>query len=107
MLATYKQRKRITLDMAREIVQTRLDFAGVESRPVLIVNLGVVNFDKAARAYVSNGDGILGVKAAAIVGDRLATKIIMSFIFSVEKPPIPARMFGREREALDWLENFL
>ena len=107
LVASYKRWRRVTLEMAREIVQTRLDFTGREPRPVLINNLGVVQFDKAARVYVSAGDGIAGVKAAAIMEDRLATSIIMSFILIFERPPMPVRTFRERNGAMTWLETYL
>jgi hypothetical protein len=107
LIASYKRWRRVTLEMAREIVQTRLDFTGREPRPVLIYNLGVVQFDKPARAYVSAGDGIAGVKAAAIMEDRLATSIIISFILTFERPPMPVRTFRDRTGAINWLETYL
>ena len=107
LVATYKRRMLITLDMAREIVRTRLDFVGREPRPVLIFNQGVTQIDKPARRYVSSGDGVAGISAAAIVSDRLATNLIMSIIFKIEKPPIPARMFRHQDKAMTWLETYL
>ena len=107
LVATYKRRKVITLDMAREIVQTRLDFAGREPRPVLVLNQGVLDMTREARHYVGTGDGIVGIKAAAAVRDQFSTFLIMSLIVRIEKPPFPHREFSRKQPALDWLSTFL
>jgi hypothetical protein len=107
LVASYKRRTLVTLEMAREIVQTRLDFVGREPRPVLIFNLGVVEVDKAARKYVSSGDGVAGIKAAATVTDNLATHFIMSFIYKFERLPMPVRNFTREDKAMEWLKVYL
>jgi len=107
LVAAYKPQRVVTLDMAKEIVQTRLDFVGRDPRPVLVLNLGVMEFDKEARNYVSTGDGVAGVKAAAIVVNNLATSVIVSLILSVERPEMPARAFRRRGRAMRWLETFL
>jgi len=107
LVATYKRRTLVTLEMAREIVQARLEFTGREPRPLLLMNQGVVEIDKSARKYVSSDDGLAGIKAAAIIVDHLSTAIIMSFILSVERPDIPAKMFTRAEKAMRWLETYL
>ena len=107
LVAFYKKHKVVTLEMAKEIVGTRLNFVGRVPRPVLIYNLGVLQMDKPARKYVSSGDGIAGIKAAAIIADKLSTYIIMGFIMSVERPPMPTRIFTRRSKAVAWLTTFL
>jgi hypothetical protein len=107
LVARYKRQRKLTLPMAREIVQTRLDFAGREPRPVLVANLGVVEMDKEARRYVSSGDGVRGIKASAILTESLATHFIMSFIVGFYRLPFPVRDFTTEDAALIWLSTFL
>jgi hypothetical protein len=107
LVAIYKRHSVVTLDMAREIVRSRLEFTGRSPRPVLVLNQGVVEFDKEARKYVSTGDGIAGIKAAAIVVDKASTAFIISFILKVERPGMPAKAFSRRGPAMRWLETFL
>jgi hypothetical protein len=107
LVAEYKRQRVVTLPMAREIVQTRLNFVGREPRPVLVLNLGVVEFDKEARNYVSTGDGIAGISAAAIVVNNLATQSIISLILTVERPTMPVRAYTQRGRAMRWLETFL
>jgi hypothetical protein len=107
LIATYKRRIKVTLEMATEIVQTRLNFTGREPRPVLIYNQGVVKIEKSARKYVSSDDGIAGIKAAAIIVNAASTSIIMNFILRMERPDIPAKTFTSEKEAMTWLETYL
>jgi hypothetical protein len=106
LVATYHRRAQVNLSIAREIVRARLAFAGRVPRPVLVKNEGVLELDREAREYVTSGDGVAGIKAAAIVTEQLSTYYIMSFIQTVE-PPFPAAQFTREDEALRWLAGFL
>lgn len=107
LIATYKRQSRLTLEMAREIVQTRLDFVGLEPRPVLVLNEGVVQIDKAARKWVGSGDGVAGIKASAVVADKPFTYFIISLILQVERPPMPVRVCRTKERAMTWLEGYL
>ena len=107
LVATYKKQKLITLEMAREIVQTRLDFVGLEPRPVLVLNEGVIQLDKGARKWVASGDGVVGISASAVIADHPGTFFIMALIFTIERPPMPARVYRSRDRAMAWLETFL
>jgi hypothetical protein len=107
LVATYKKQRLLTLAMAQEIVQTRLDFVGLDPRPVLVLNEGVVQLDKAARKWVSSGDGVVGISASAVVAKHPGTFFIMAFIFTVERPPMPARVYRSRDRAMAWLETYL
>ena len=106
LVATYKRRMQVNLSIAREIVRARLAFAGRMPRPVLVKNEGVVEMDREAREYVTSGDGIAGISAAAILTDQLSTIYIMSFIQTVATP-FPMEHFAAEEEAMRWLSGFL
>lgn len=107
LIATYKKCKLLTEEMAREIVQARIDFVGREPRPILVLNEGVSQMEKAARQVVGAGDGVDGVKASAVVANKLSTYYIMSLILQVQRPPMPVRVYRRVDTAMAWLEKFL
>ncbi len=107
LIATYKRRTLIDLTMAKEIVKTRLDFTGLEPRPVLIYNQGVIEVEREARKYVSGPEGCAGLSCAAIMQDHVATVIILSMIMALDKPPMPVKFFSKSRRAMAWLEGFL
>ena len=107
LVATYRKQKLLTLAMAQEIVQTRLDFVGRDPRPVLVLNEGVMQMEKEARKWVSSGDGIDGIIASAVVAGPLSTWFIMSLILQIERPPMPVRVCRKVDTAMAWLETFL
>jgi hypothetical protein len=107
LVATYKKRALFTLEMAIDVVATRLSFAGRDPRPVLIYNQGVAEFARDARTYVSTRDGLVGIKAAAFMVDKLSTAFILRLILALERPPIPVKPCTTERQAMAWLEDFL
>ena len=107
LVATYRKQKLLTLEMAQQIVQARLDFVGRDPRPVLVLNEGVMQMEREARKWVASGDGIVGVKASAVVAGPLSTWFIMSLILQVDRPPMPVKVCRKFDTAMAWLETFL
>lgn len=106
LIVTYKKGLKLSLDMVKEIVKTRLEFTNYQPLPLLIYNHGVVSIDKEARDYLSSDEGVRGCIAAAIVLDSPFGSFLGNFFLSVTKPKIPARIFSKEEAALKWLQQF-
>jgi hypothetical protein len=108
LVARYKRGALLTLDMAKVIVRARFKLTGLEARPVLVVNQGLIGMEKAALRYLSSGEGVRGIKAAAVLMLPLSTNFIMSFVQGwPNRMPFPAKAFMREGPALRWLANFV
>ena len=108
LLATYKKQTVITLEIGQHIVKTRLAFTGLEPlRPVLMYNAGIVEVEYSARKYLSSGEAISGLSAAAVLVDKATSAIVMNFIMAIERPKIPVKLFSSEKKAFRWLETFL
>lgn len=106
LIATYKKDLKVNIDIAREIIKERHEFTSRKPVVVLVYNQGVVRMDKKAREYLSSGDGIKGIIAAAIVVGSPFTSFMANFFVSVNKPKMPARVFSNTMEALKWLKRF-
>jgi hypothetical protein len=106
LIGTYKKGLRITLPIAKSIVESRLKFTNNEEMPALVYNQGVVSMDKLARDFLSSIDGVKGLKAGAIILDSPFTSLLSNFFIKVNKPKIPARTFTSKAAALKWLEQF-
>ena len=107
LIATYKRRTLITLDIAEEIVRTRLAFAGHEPRPVLIFDQGVKVLDKAALKFIASDAALEGIKASAIVATKLSTHMIMIVVLAIKRQKIPAKVYRSEKGAMNWLEKYV
>ena len=107
LVATYRRQKVLTLPMMKDIVQARVDFVGLEPRPVLLLNEGVMQVERAARRWVSSGIGVTGIKATAVLAGPLSTWFIMKLIAKVNRPPMPVEVFRTRAKAMAWLETFL
>lgn len=107
LVATYKKVKLINLGIAREIVQARLDFVGPSPRPVMVLNDGALQMDKAARKFMASLDGVAGISAAAIVADHFTIFFFASIIIKIERPPIPVNICRSYHAAFAWLVQYL
>lgn len=106
LIGTYKKGLRISLEMAKGIVKTRLEFADHKPVAALVLNQGVLSMDKKARDYLSSDDGVRGLIAGAIVVDTPFGSFLGNFYLSVTDPKIPTRIFSKKETALKWLQQF-
>lgn len=104
---TYKKGLKITLEIARAIVAARLEFTEGKDLPAVIFNQGVVSMDKAARDFLASPDGTKGIKAAAMMLDSAFSSFLGNFYLSVNKPPMPVRIFTNTNAALKWIQKFV
>ena len=107
LIGTYKKGLKITLPIAKEIIQIRKDFTCGHSYPALIYNQGVISMDKAARDFMSSQEGVSGLIAAAIILDSPFGSFLGNFFLKVTNPGIPARIFSSTTPALKWLKKFI
>jgi hypothetical protein len=106
LIGVYKKGVKITLEVAKEIVEARLKFAGYKPVLALAYNAGVVSMNKEARDYLASTEGIEGVIAGAIVVGSPLGSFIANFYLSVSKPRIPTKAFTKKEAALKWLQQF-
>jgi hypothetical protein len=106
LFATYKKGVRIDLDIARRVVEDRLNLTGRKGMVALVFNHGVMGMDKEARDFLSSPSGNEGLKAGAIIANNEFTSLLGNFFLSVNRPNIPARMFTNVSQARKWLEKY-
>lgn len=81
IIGTYK-RGPITLELAKQVVQNRLNFANHQPVPIMINDIGLRSIDKDAREYLSSDDGIRGLKAGALVTDSVFGRHLANFFYT-------------------------
>jgi hypothetical protein len=106
LYATYKKGVKITLEVAKKVVADRLALIKDRRYPIIILNQGVVSIDKPARDYLSSGEGIKGLTAAALILDSPFGSFLGNFMLSVTKPALVAKIFTKTDVALRWLEKY-
>ncbi|MCP4520849.1 MAG: hypothetical protein GY827_04015 [Cytophagales bacterium] len=104
LYGTYKNVE-IDLEVAKEVVTTRLQFQQGETYPTIVFGDNILNANKEARDYfVQKGEE--GLSAAAMVVTGVITKMLVNFYLKVSKPNIPTKFFNTEEEALEWIIQF-
>jgi len=106
LIGTYKKGLKITVNMVKEIIKTRLEFQEYKPVVALIYNQGVLKMEKKAREYFASRESTEGIIAAAFVVDSPFTSFMANFFVSVNKPRMPVRIFTNEKDALKWLQKF-
>jgi len=106
LIGTYKKGLKMTLDIVKEVVKTRLEFAEYKPVVALVYNAGVISMTKEARDYLSGEEGSRGVVAGAVVLDSPFSSFLGNFYLAVAKPRMPSRSFTKTSAALKWLEQF-
>lgn len=106
LIGTYKKNIKINLEVAKEIVYTRLNFTNQVPYPAMVVNQGVISMDKAARDFLSSAAGVEGILAGAIIIDSVFTSYLGNFYLQVSRPKIPSRIFTSKSDAMQWLQQF-
>jgi len=107
LIGTYKPKTHIDLWIAREIVQTRLAFTQGKKYASIIIGHGIVSMDKPAREYLSSPEATEGIIATAIVVSSKFHRIIGNFFISVNRTPMPVRIFKEVIHAEKWLGKFI
>jgi hypothetical protein len=106
LIGTYKKGIKMNMEMARSIVNARLEFTGGKDVLALIASEGIVSMDKRTREFMASKEGSKGIKAAAIILKSSFGSFVANFYLSVNKPPMPVRIFTNTRAAINWLQKF-
>lgn len=75
---------------------------GDRSRPLLVDMSGTVTLTREGRAVFTRP---CSASRLAILGTSAVDRVIASFGLRLSNPPIPARFFTSERDALTWLRD--
>ncbi len=102
----YKPKLEIDIDVAKELVDNRIDFANGEDHYILVDFTNVKSVTKEARDYMNDPKGGLkGLLAGAFLSNSLVTTLFINMYFKINQPSVPAKFFTKKEEALDWLRS--
>jgi hypothetical protein len=102
----YFKVERITVEMARKIVEDRLKLSNRITRPIFIYSNNVKTFDKAARDYFGTEESLKYLSASAMLVDNYVTMMVAKLFLAFTKPSIKVEIFKSEKKALQWLQNY-
>jgi len=103
---TYLSGGTIHLDIAKEIVNQRLEYTNKVPYPLLVTYEGLRAMDKQARDYFAAKEGVEGVLADSLVVNSIYTQFFGNMFLKITQTSIPSKLFTDKQEALKWLEQF-
>lgn len=103
---TYKPGSIITLDVAKYVVETRLNMSDGIIRPAFVDVRGMLAIDKEARKYLAGEEALRYINAGAIYLNNHLIYLALQVFLKIDNPSIPSRLFTEKGKALQWLEHF-
>lgn len=103
LMAIYHNDIKIDLDIAKNIVEARLNYQENIILPCLIDITGVVSITREAREYFAN-EGNKNISCMGIISKTTLGKLIGNFYLHFNTPLIPAKFFNQKKEAIEWLQ---
>ncbi|MEO9531581.1 MAG: hypothetical protein ABJG68_14865 [Crocinitomicaceae bacterium] len=105
---TYKKEK-VTLEVAKKVVEARLELTKGKPTPLMIAEIGLKQIDREARTYLNSDEAREGVSASALISTSPLTRHLANFFLkiTVHKNKLPARVFSNEEEAVTWLKEYV
>ena len=102
----YSPQLEINIDIAKEIVKSRLEYTEGKQVYTLIDFTNVKLVTKEGRDYMNASEGGLkGILGGAFLSNNLVTTLFINLYLSISKPSVPAKFFTRKDEALAWLQE--
>lgn len=102
----YAPKLEMTIDVAKAIVQSRLDYCqGVPSYMVIDAT-NIKSATKEARDYMNSSEGGLkGVLGGAFLSNNVMATLAINLFIKVSNLPVPAKFFTNKAEAIKWLRK--
>jgi hypothetical protein len=90
--------------VAKEIVESRLNYTKGRSVYTLIDFSNVKSVTKEARDYMNSPEGGLkGILGGAFLSNSVVATLFVNLYLKISNPSIPAKFFTSEKDALWWL----
>lgn len=104
LIAIYHQSIKIDLDIAKEIVQIRLNYQGNIILPCIIEITGILSITRDAREYFSN-EGCKHISCMGLLSTTTLGKLLGNFYLHFNTPLIPTKFFTEKKELINWLQK--
>ncbi len=102
-----KPKAEIEFEQAKENSIVVTGFYTNKKFPLLIDARNVKQISGEARKHFSTNGRETVINAMAIIVKSPLSRVVGNFFMGLNKPPMPARLFEREDEAVKWLKQYL
>jgi hypothetical protein len=96
----------VSLDIAKELVESRITYSEGKTCPLLIDMKGIKSATPEAREYLAT-IGATHVKAGALIVGSKMNMALGNIFLMIDKPLVPTRLFTDEERAIGWLRQYL
>lgn len=102
----YAPKLEIDIEVAKEIVESRLHYTRGKSVYTLIDFSNVKSVTKEARDYMNSPEGGLrGILGGAFLSNSVVATLFVNLYLKISNPSVPAKFFTSEKDALWWLRR--
>lgn len=102
----YAPKLEIDIDVAKEIVESRLHYTNGKSVYTLIDFSNVKSVTKEARDYMNSPEGGLkGILGGAFLSTSVVATLFVNLYLKISNPSVPAKFFTSEKDAMWWLRK--
>jgi hypothetical protein len=107
LFVTYLSNAEINIDTKKELHRKYTELLQFGSLPMLLRLEDGVTITKEAREFSRKIEDKQPFSACAVLVNRLAYKILANFYARFYRPKKPFRVFDKENEAIEWLQQFI
>ncbi len=75
--------------------------------PLLIDSRNIKSMEREARKHFSTNGRETKINSFAVLVKSPLSRVIGNFFMGLNKPPVPARLFDNEADAIEWLKQYL
>lgn len=105
LICKYAANLHLSLDIAKSCVESRIFFTKGTDTLLLIDMTGIKSTTREARHYMATV-GATKVIAAALMTGSFVNRTLASIFLTLNKPPVPTRLFNDPGKAMQWLLQF-
>jgi hypothetical protein len=95
----------INIDIAKEMVEERIQQCNGKTKLILVDINGLVSIDTTSRKFLASEHATIGVTAGALIVGSLISKLAGNVYITVDKPRLPMRLFTDKIKAIKWLQK--
>ena len=96
-----------TLETAKENLAAVKKLVKNGKKPLLADMSQIKSVSREARECYSRKESEEFTSAMALIAKSAVSKVIGNFFLGLNKPPYPIKLFTSEKEAIDWLKEFI
>lgn len=102
----YKPQLIITIDVAKKMVENRINTFNGISRPVFVDIRNLLSIDSDSRKYFATQEAGQLILAGAIYLENPINRFLGNVFLMIDKPITPAKLFTDKDKALQWIQQF-